>query len=85
MNELTKIEAAEAHKQGWLLTTVYDTRGYFTAGIVPAEGSKLDSAQAALRFVWQRARTGDIVCRRALSIVSAAELAARGSKKAKKK
>ena len=85
MNELTKIEAAEAHKQGWLLTTVYDTRGYFTLGILPTKESKLNGAQAALHFVWQRAKAGDIVCRRALSIVNAAELAAKTPKKAKKK
>ena len=84
MKDLTKTEAEEASRQGWQLAPVYDTRGYFTAAILPAIGSRLESAAAAMAFVWARAKTGDIVCRNALSIVSAAELAAKNSKKRKK-
>lgn len=84
MKDMTKAEVEEASRQGWQLAPVYDTRGYFTAAILPTKGSRLESAAAAMAFVWARAKAGDTVCRNALSLVSAAELAAKNPKKRKK-
>ena len=79
-------EQLVATAQGWQLATVYDTRGYFTWAIAPLDGSPHASAFHAQQFVWERAKAGDLVCRRALSLVAASELAgkSKASKKGKK-
>ena len=79
-------EQRAAATQGWQLATVYDTRGYFTWAIAPLDGSPHASAFHAQQFVWERAKTGDLVCRRALAIVTASELAgkSKSTKKGKK-
>ena len=76
-------EQRAAATQGWQLATVYDTRGYFTWAVTPTESSPHASVFHAQQFVWARAKAGDLVCRRALSLVAASELA--GKSKAPKK
>lgn len=60
---------------GWSLEFLYDTRGYFTHALMPTRGSLMKSAYEVQKFVWDRAKKGDKLCRRALAIVSASELA----------
>ena len=83
-DKLTTSELQNANVQGWTLETVYDTRGYFAQAIVPSRTSPHTSAGDAFQFVWARAKAGDLLCRRALSIVSASELAGK-SRSAKTK
>ena len=82
MNEKTKTRRdADTTPYGWQLVTVYDTRGYWTTVIAPTPGSKLDSIHEATKFVWEGARHGDVACREALSIITAAEMAGRTKRK----
>ena len=82
-DSLTTSEVGYAAAQGWQLVIVYDTRGYFASAVLPTTNSPLPHAGAAQSFVWDRAKAGDRVCRRALAIVTASELAGK-SKTAKK-
>ena len=74
-DSLTTDEAAAAAVQGWSLSPIFDTRGYVSYAVLPIEPSPHRDASAAFAFVWARAKKGDAVCRRALSIITAAELA----------
>ena len=85
MDDFTKNERSLADAQGWALVDVYDVRGYFAYMVAPAPNSRMATPYEAAMFVWQRARTGDTVCRRALSLVAASELAGKSSKKRKRK
>ena len=82
-DQLTPDELQRAERLGWTLTTVYDTRGYWAEAILPSPGSSLPNAGAAQKFVWEGARTGDALCRRALSIVAASEMAGKTQPKKK--
>lgn len=82
-DKLTTNERDHAARQGWRLVTVYDTRGYFADAVAPTENSPHTSAAHAFQFVWSQAKAGDLVCRRALSLISASELAGK-SKTVKK-
>ena len=82
-DKLTTNERDHAARQGWRLVTVYDTRGYFTDAVAPTVNSPHTSAAHAFQFVWSQAKAGDLVCRRALSLITAGELTGK-SKTAKK-
>lgn len=83
-DSLTKSEEKVAELQGWKLELIYDARGYFAFAISPTQGSALGSAHLAHMFVWEKAKLGDLVCRRALSIVASSELAGKSAKVRKK-
>lgn len=68
---------------GWKLEHIYDTRGYFTFVVVPSSSSKFKNGHEAWQFVWDAAKQGNKLCRRALAIVTQSELA--GKSKATKK
>lgn len=75
VDSLTTHEEAIAVAQGWQLSPVFDTRGYVSHAVLPTQDSPHRDASVAFSFVWARAKQGDAVCRRALSIITAAELA----------
>ena len=82
-DKLTIDELQRAERLGWTLAIVYDTRGYWAQAILPAPNSSLPNAGAAQQFVWDGARVGDALCRRALSIVAASEMAGKSQTKKK--
>lgn len=73
--KLTAQEQRLAHTQGWMLDAVYDLRGYVAEVIFPTQSSPFKTPHEAKAFVWERAKSGDVLCRRALSIVASSELA----------
>lgn len=85
-DKFTTNDEAAASLQGWALITVFDARGYIAETIIPSRTSSLRSSGDARQFVWDRARNGDALCRRALSIVAASEMVAavKPKKKARK-
>lgn len=84
IESLTTDEQTHAARQGWMLAPIYDTRGYFCVAVLPTKTSSHTSAGAAFQFVWELAKQGDLVCRRALALVSSSEMAGK-SKVAKTK
>lgn len=72
-----------AEAMGWKLEHIYDTRGYFTFAVVPSPSSKFKNGHEAQQFVWDAAKQGNKLCRRALTIVTQSELVGK-SKTAKK-
>lgn len=79
-------DEAIAASQGWMLRPVYDVRGYHTIAAFPVEkASHLKSAHHAQQFIWERAKQGDPICRKALQLIAAAELAGKAKSTRKKK
>jgi hypothetical protein len=85
MQDFTKNERVAADAQGWTLIEIYDARGYHSYAVAPTASSPLASPYDAFQFVWQRARTGDNLCRRALGLIAASELAGKSSTKRRRK
>lgn len=85
MKDFTKNERALADAQGWALVEIYDVRGYHSYAVAPTASSPLASPYDAFQFVWQRARTGDNLCRRVLGLIAASELAGKSSTKRRRK
>ena len=85
MQDFTKNERVAADAQGWALVEIYDVRGYHSYAVAPAPNSPLASPYDAFQFVWQRARGGDSLCRRALGLIAASELAGKSSTKRSRK
>lgn len=81
-DEMTKDDIHAAAEQGWQIGAVYDTRGYFTRAIVPTSNSPLSTPHDAHQLVWEKAKRGDVLSRKAMSIVVAHEIK-HGSKKRK--
>lgn len=75
-----------AEAMGWKLEHVYDTRGYLAFAVVPSPGSKFKNGHEARQFVWDTAKQGNKLCRRALTIVTQSELVGKSKtvKKARK-
>lgn len=80
-DDLTNSEKLLASAQGWQLVYVYDTAGYWAWAILPTTQSPHADAFAARAFVWARAKAGDNLAKRALSLTAAAELARPKGKK----
>ncbi|MDH0200694.1 hypothetical protein [Comamonas aquatica] len=65
---------ALAEAMGWKLEHIYDTRGYLAFAVVPSSNSKFKNGHEARQFVWDAAKQGNKLCRRALTIVTQSEL-----------
>ena len=70
--------------QGWSIIDIYDTRGYMTLAIVPQHPSPFATPNEAQRFVWNQAKQGDDVCRKALQAVASSELSGKSATPRKK-
>ena len=72
IDSFTTIDMTAAQAEGWMLETIYDTRGFFAQIIVPAKGStRFTTSYEAAAHVLGRARSGDTLSTRAMQTVAA--------------
>jgi len=70
---LTDNERLIASGQGWQLIDTYDISGRWVLAAYPTD-ARLDSPFHAKSFIWEAAKMGDALCRKALSLITASEI-----------